>query len=216
MKTVYIPKGETVRYESLTTEHLVVHGCLEVTRGIKARTIAGSGTVRAGAVNADVIRVDDMDAGSIVCKRLLARDLILCAERVGKPRSLKHGARGHGHASAAQEDKLDVRAAAVGKNIWKSPALAVLAVIADAPVVHTVAPRGAAVGHDRRSGGNGQFIGKVCVNGVSRSVRRAVRQGKNIGVAGAGKLKLRSDLWNAAGAAGKTVFFCKHIASVRA
>ena len=40
MKTVYIPKGETVRYESLTTEHLVVHGCLEVTRGIKARTIA--------------------------------------------------------------------------------------------------------------------------------------------------------------------------------
>ena len=73
MKTVYIPKGETVRYESLTTEHLVVHGCLEVTRGIKARTIAGSGTVRAGAVNADVIRVDDMEAGSIVCKRLLAK-----------------------------------------------------------------------------------------------------------------------------------------------
>ena len=73
MKTVYIPKGETVRYESLTTEHLVVHGCLEVTRGIKARAIAGSGTVRAGAVNADVIRVDDMDAGSIVCKRLLAK-----------------------------------------------------------------------------------------------------------------------------------------------
>ena len=73
MKTVYIPKGETVRYESLTTEHLVVHGCLEVAGDIKARTIAGSGTVRAGAVNADVIRVDDMDAGSIVCKRLLAK-----------------------------------------------------------------------------------------------------------------------------------------------
>ena len=73
MKTVYIPKGEIVRYESLMTEHLVVHGCLEVTRGIKARTIAGSGTVRAGAVNADVIRVDDMDADSIVCKRLLAK-----------------------------------------------------------------------------------------------------------------------------------------------
>lgn len=73
MKTVYIPKGETVRYESLTTEHLVVHGCLEVTRGIKARTITGCGTVRAGAVNADVIRVDDVDAGSIVCKRLLAK-----------------------------------------------------------------------------------------------------------------------------------------------
>ena len=73
MKTVYIPKGETVRYESLMTEHLVVHGCLQVSNGIKARTIAGSGTVRAGAVTADVIRVDDVDAGSIVCKRLLAK-----------------------------------------------------------------------------------------------------------------------------------------------
>lgn len=73
MKTVYIPNGETVRYESLMTEHLVVHGCLEVAGGIKARTITGRGTVRAGALNADVIRVDDVDAGSIVCKRLLAK-----------------------------------------------------------------------------------------------------------------------------------------------
>ena len=43
MKTVYIPKGETVRYESLMTEHLVVHGCLQVSNGIKARTITGQG-----------------------------------------------------------------------------------------------------------------------------------------------------------------------------
>lgn len=73
MKTIYIPKGETIRYESLATEHLVVHGCLQVTCGITAKTITGYGTVYAGTVNADVIRVDDMDAGSIVCKRLLAK-----------------------------------------------------------------------------------------------------------------------------------------------
>lgn len=73
MKTVYIPKGETVRYESLTTEHLVVHGCLQVSNGIKARTITGQGTISAGTIDADVIRVDDMEAGSIVCKRLLAK-----------------------------------------------------------------------------------------------------------------------------------------------
>ena len=29
MKTVYIPKGETVNYDSLETEHLVVDGCLK-------------------------------------------------------------------------------------------------------------------------------------------------------------------------------------------
>ena len=73
MKTVYIPKGETVRYESLMTEHLVVHGCLQVSNGIKARTIAGQGTINAGSIDADVIRVDDVEAGSIVCKRLLAK-----------------------------------------------------------------------------------------------------------------------------------------------
>lgn len=73
MKTIYIPKGETIRYESLATEHLVVHGCLQVSCGITAKTITGYGTVHAGTVNADVIRVDDMDAGSIVCKRLLAK-----------------------------------------------------------------------------------------------------------------------------------------------
>ena len=73
MKTVYIPKGETVRYESLMTEHLVVHGCLQVSSGIKARTITGQGTISAGSIDADVIRVDDVDAGSIVCKRLLAK-----------------------------------------------------------------------------------------------------------------------------------------------
>ena len=73
MKTVYIPKGETVRYESLTTEHLVVHGCLQVSNGIKARTITGQGTISAGTIDADVIRVDDVEAGSIVCKRLLAK-----------------------------------------------------------------------------------------------------------------------------------------------
>ena len=73
MISIFIPKGETIRYESLATEHLVVHGCLQVSCGITAKTITGYGTVHAGTVNADVIRVDDMDAGSIVCKRLLAK-----------------------------------------------------------------------------------------------------------------------------------------------
>ena len=73
MKTIYIPKGESIHYESLATEHLVVRGHLHVDYGIKAKTITGSGTINAGTVDADVIRVDDVDAGSIVCKRLLAK-----------------------------------------------------------------------------------------------------------------------------------------------
>ena len=54
MKTVYIPKGETVHYESLATEHLVVHGRLHVTYGVKAQSITGSGVIDAGSINADI------------------------------------------------------------------------------------------------------------------------------------------------------------------
>ena len=82
MKTVYIPKGKTVRYESLATEHLVVHGCLQVNCGIKAKTITGHGTINAGTIDADVIRVDDVEAGSVVCKRLLAVSCFLSAAYV--------------------------------------------------------------------------------------------------------------------------------------
>ena len=43
MKTIYIPKGETVSYETLETDHLVVKGCLKVSYGLKAKTISGGG-----------------------------------------------------------------------------------------------------------------------------------------------------------------------------
>lgn len=73
MKTVYIPKGETVRYESLVTEHLVVHGHLHVTYGIKAKTITGKGIINAGTVEADTVCIDDVEAASVICKRLIAK-----------------------------------------------------------------------------------------------------------------------------------------------
>jgi hypothetical protein len=73
MKTVYIPKGETVRYETLETDRLVVKGCLKVTYGIKARTISGGGMITAGTVSADDIRVDDLEAASVTCQRLIAK-----------------------------------------------------------------------------------------------------------------------------------------------
>ncbi len=73
MKTVYIPKGETVKYETLETDRLVVKGCLKVAYGIKARTISGGGVITAGTVSADDIRVDDLEAASVTCQRLIAK-----------------------------------------------------------------------------------------------------------------------------------------------
>ena len=73
MKTVYIPKGETVHYESLTTEHLVVHGRLHVTYGVKAQSITGSGVIDASSINADTVCIDDVESGTVICKRLTAK-----------------------------------------------------------------------------------------------------------------------------------------------
>ena len=73
MKTVYIPKGETVHYESLVTEHLVVKGCLNVTYGVKAKSISGDGVICAGSVEADGIRAGSIEAATVICKRLIAK-----------------------------------------------------------------------------------------------------------------------------------------------
>ena len=50
MKTIYIPKGETVHYESLSTDHLIVEGTLEVTYGVVAKQIDGDGVIHPGTV----------------------------------------------------------------------------------------------------------------------------------------------------------------------
>lgn len=73
MKRVYIPKGQTVTYDSLETEHLVVKGCLNVTHGLKARTISGNGVISAGTISADDICARELEAAGIYCLRLTAR-----------------------------------------------------------------------------------------------------------------------------------------------
>ena len=73
MKTVYIPKGETVSYENLTTECLVVEGCLKVSCDLKAKKIIGSGFIEAGRVSASDIRADDLECASVACARLVAK-----------------------------------------------------------------------------------------------------------------------------------------------
>lgn len=73
MKTIYIPKGETVRYEFVATENLVVKGCLEVAYSITAKHISGGGIIRAQSISADVIHADELEADTITCKRLIAK-----------------------------------------------------------------------------------------------------------------------------------------------
>lgn len=78
MKTIYVPKGETVRYHDLYADRIIVDGCLRVECSLIAKNIGGNGAVHAGKVSANNIRTGYLDACSVLCKRLLA-------ERVDAP-----------------------------------------------------------------------------------------------------------------------------------
>lgn len=73
MKTVYIPRGETVSYDNLATECLVVEGGLKVTYDLKAKKIIGSGSVTASSISADDIRADELSSVRVSCRRLIAK-----------------------------------------------------------------------------------------------------------------------------------------------
>lgn len=73
MKTVYIPKGETVHYDSLVTDRLVVKGCAHVVGDVRAKTISGNGVVHAGSVQADIVQLDEVESAAVICRRLLAK-----------------------------------------------------------------------------------------------------------------------------------------------
>jgi len=73
MKTIYVPKGETVTYESVVTENLIVHGCLNVTYSVQAKHICGNGTIHAGTIAADTIRASDLECSTITCEKLIAK-----------------------------------------------------------------------------------------------------------------------------------------------
>ena len=73
MKTIYIPKGETVSYESLVVDKLIVEGCLKVAYGIKAKIINGGGVICDGTVAAGSVCISELEAASVVCDRLIAK-----------------------------------------------------------------------------------------------------------------------------------------------
>ena len=81
MKTVYIPKGETVSYETLETDRLVVEGCLKVVYGIKARTISGGGMITASTVSADDSR-EDCTAYFTLLTKLQIKDTLTALDKV--------------------------------------------------------------------------------------------------------------------------------------
>lgn len=73
MKTVYVPRGETVKYDSLYTENLVVDGYLYVSGDIKATNVSGRGFISADTISADIIRIGELETVTITCGSLIAK-----------------------------------------------------------------------------------------------------------------------------------------------
>lgn len=72
MKNLYIPKGETVHYETLFCPHIVNDGVLQVSGSICADTITGSGMIDANTVSARHISAMNVDCLSLMAETLTA------------------------------------------------------------------------------------------------------------------------------------------------
>lgn len=79
MKDLYIPKGKTLRYESLACRDIVNDGTLVVEKGIQARNISGKGVVNAGSLSCRSLSAMDIEAGTVTV-RTLAAERVCAAE----------------------------------------------------------------------------------------------------------------------------------------
>jgi hypothetical protein len=77
MKKVFIPSGETVMYNSLNTDKIVVKGTLRVRGKLMAKEIIGGGTVEAAEIVCDDLRVSCATADFITAKRIAADKLFI-------------------------------------------------------------------------------------------------------------------------------------------
>lgn len=80
MKNLYIPKGETLHYETLSCQNIVNDGVLVVDETLRARNISGKGFLDAGTISARHVGAMDIECAAIVGETLAAERV--CAAEV--------------------------------------------------------------------------------------------------------------------------------------
>lgn len=80
MKNLYIPKGKTLHYETLSCQNIVNDGVLVVDQTIRARNISGKGFLDAGTVSARHVGAMDIECATIIGETLAAERV--CAAEV--------------------------------------------------------------------------------------------------------------------------------------
>lgn len=77
MKKVYIPAGETVCYDTLHTDILVVKGCLNVRGKLTTKSIQGKGMIEADEIICDTADVNSVTARLFTAQKIAARKLFV-------------------------------------------------------------------------------------------------------------------------------------------
>ena len=80
MKNLYIPKGKTLHYQTLSCQNIVNDGVLVVEETIRARNISGKGILDAGTISARHVAAMDIECAAIVGETLAAERV--CAVEV--------------------------------------------------------------------------------------------------------------------------------------
>lgn len=80
MKNLYIPKGKTLHYETLSCQDIVNDGVLEVEGTLHARNIIGKGIIDAGTISARNVAVMDVECAAMIGETLTAERV--CAAEV--------------------------------------------------------------------------------------------------------------------------------------
>lgn len=77
MKKAYIPRGETVAYNCLYTDRVIVKGVLRVSGRLVAREILGGGVIEAREIVCDDIHAVSVTADFVTAKRIVADKLFV-------------------------------------------------------------------------------------------------------------------------------------------
>lgn len=77
MKKVYIPAGETVCYDELHTNILIVKGKLKVQGKLTAKSIQGKGVIEACEIICDTADVDTATANIFTAQKIAAKKLFI-------------------------------------------------------------------------------------------------------------------------------------------
>lgn len=77
MKKVFIPKGETVTYDSLNTVNIVVRGTLIVKGKLTAHSIQGGGRVEAEEIQCATIEVGTVQAEIVTAQKIVGKKLFI-------------------------------------------------------------------------------------------------------------------------------------------